>query len=150
MDPAVDMLAAPQVLRGGSPGARVADGNNASVSSPVTSPEDEAARCVEALIEAMAEARRAFQVTEAELRRSLKKAKKGSGVSAAIIAANPAESRQRINDALVTVEERRHDTRRAVFAAALEEGTSIGSLGRAWGFSRQLAARYAKEARGEV
>ena len=37
----------------------------------------------------------------------------------------------------------------AVFAVALEDGMSIGELGRIYGFSRQRAARYAKEARGD-
>jgi hypothetical protein len=55
-----------------------------------------------------------------------------------------------VNDALNRVERCRHEARRAVFAAALKEGRTIGELGRAWGFSRQLAARYAKEARGEA
>jgi DNA-binding transcriptional regulator LsrR (DeoR family) len=34
-----------------------------------------------------------------------------------------------------------------VFAVALEDGMSIGELARNYGFSRQLASRYAKEAR---
>jgi hypothetical protein len=55
-----------------------------------------------------------------------------------------------MNEALKEVERARHEMRLAVFAEALERGTSIGQLGRVFGFSRQLAARYAKEARGEV
>jgi hypothetical protein len=48
------------------------------------------------------------------------------------------------------VESARHKVRRMAFARGLEEGMSIGELGRIWGFSRQLAARYAKEARKEL
>ena len=43
-------------------------------------------------------------------------------------------------------ERHRHSTRITLTAAALEEGMTIGQIARAWGFSRQLAARYAREA----
>lgn len=35
----------------------------------------------------------------------------------------------------------------AIFAVALEDGMTIPELARNYGFSRQLASRYAKEAR---
>jgi DNA-binding transcriptional regulator LsrR (DeoR family) len=35
----------------------------------------------------------------------------------------------------------------ATFAVALEDGMTIAELARNYGFSRQLASRYAKEAR---
>jgi hypothetical protein len=54
-----------------------------------------------------------------------------------------------MNDALARVEEIRHRIRLLVFAQGMEEGMSIGELGRRYGFSRQLASRYAKEA-GEL
>jgi hypothetical protein len=47
------------------------------------------------------------------------------------------------------LEAARHSVRKAVFALGLNEGLSIGELGRLMGFSRQLASTYAKEARGE-
>ena len=108
-----------------------------------------ASESVEQLLDALAEARQAIRATEVALRRALRKAEGGADVATAIIAANPAEARQRVNDALTAVEQRRHDVRRPVFAAALEEGMSITDLSKSWGFSRQLAARYAKEARGD-
>ena len=108
-----------------------------------------ASESVEQLLDALAEARQAIRATEVALRRALRKAERGADVATAIIAANPAEARQRVNDALTAVEQRRHDVRRTVFAAALEEGMSITDLSKSWGFSRQLAARYAKEARGD-
>ena len=45
------------------------------------------------------------------------------------------------------LERARHRVRQAVFALGLTEGMSIGDLGRLYGFSRQLAARIAREVR---
>lgn len=50
--------------------------------------------------------------------------------------------------ALEELERARHDVRNAVFAVGLSEGMTIGDLGRLYGFSRQLAARIAREVRG--
>lgn len=48
---------------------------------------------------------------------------------------------------LDTLERARHRVRTGVFALGLSEGMSIGELSRLYGFSRQLAARVAKEVR---
>jgi hypothetical protein len=48
---------------------------------------------------------------------------------------------------LKELEHARHRARTAVFALGLAEGLSIGEMGRLYGFSRQLAQRFAKEAR---
>ena len=45
------------------------------------------------------------------------------------------------------LERARHRVRQSVFALGLSEGMSIGDLGRLYGFSRQLAARIAREVR---
>lgn len=45
------------------------------------------------------------------------------------------------------LERARHRVRQAVFALGLTEGMTIGDLGRLYGFSRQLAARIAREVR---
>ncbi len=45
------------------------------------------------------------------------------------------------------LERARHRVRKAVFALGLSEGMTIGALGRIYGFSRQLAARIAREVR---
>ena len=45
------------------------------------------------------------------------------------------------------LERARHRVRQAVFAVGLSEGMTIGDLGRLYGFSRQLAARIAREVR---
>ena len=77
-----------------------------------------------------------IRASEVAFRRALRKSERGSDVATAIIAAKPAESRRRVNDAFTAVEQRRHDMRRTVIAVALKRGTSITDLGNAWGFSR--------------
>jgi hypothetical protein len=49
--------------------------------------------------------------------------------------------------ALDRLERARHRVRQAVFALGLSEGMTIGELARLYGFSRQLAARIAREVR---
>jgi hypothetical protein len=80
------------------------------------------------------------------IRRGLKKVERGADVASVILAAPPAESRQAIQNALSDVNRSRHKARLKIFALALDQGLSIGELGRAWGISRQLASRYAQEA----
>jgi hypothetical protein len=109
--------------------------------------QSDAVQSVENLIQALADARAALQAAESALRRALRKVAGGSDVAAAIVVAQPSQTRDTINEALAAVEQGRHEARRKAFAVALDQGMSIGDLGRAWGFSRQLAARYAKEAR---
>ena len=109
--------------------------------------KNEAVRSVEQLADALVDARRALRATEVAVRRGLRKVDQGSSVATALASAQPAETRQTVNDALTAIEQCRHEARRKVFAVALDEGMSIGELGRAWGFSRQLASRYAREAR---
>lgn len=58
-----------------------------------------------------------------------------------------ARSRVRRTGALKDFEVRRHRSRLSLIGAHLAEGQSIGDIGRAWGFSRQLASAYAREAR---
>ena len=60
---------------------------------------------------------------------------------------NTAERRLRMTDMLNEFDECRHQLRISITAAGLEEGMSIGDIGRAFGVSRQLAARFAKEVR---
>jgi len=116
----------------------------------MSSPEADALQSVEDLIAAVAEARAALQQAEKAMRRGLAKARAGIDIGVALDITRPADMRDIINDALTKVEQCRHETRLKVFALALDQGMSIGALARAWGFSRQLAARYAKEARGEA
>ena len=56
--------------------------------------------------------------------------------------------RQKTNYLLAEFEHRRHEMRMAFIGPSLDEGMSIGEIGRSLGVSRQLAARLAKEAHG--
>jgi hypothetical protein len=102
---------------------------------------------IEDLLESLGELRTSTRATEATVRRGLKLVMSGADVATALRAVSPANTRHSMNDALKAVEEARHQMRLHIFELAIQEGLSIGELGRFFGFSRQLAARYAKEAR---
>ena len=104
-------------------------------------------KSVEVLLEALAELRQTTRATEAVARRALKRAQAGTDLAESLAAACPAQTRMAMNDALKAVEAARHEIRLDVFSEGLRLGMTIGELGRSYGFSRQLAARYAKEAR---
>jgi hypothetical protein len=107
----------------------------------------ETVRMVERLLDALADLRTTTRSAESDVRKALKLAHKGSDIATAVVACNPAGTRQAMNDALSAVELVRHEMRLRVFQVGLEQGMTIGELGRAFGFSRQLASRIAKEAR---
>jgi hypothetical protein len=112
----------------------------------VTSPHS-AADLISELVEALAELRRSATSVEEIALRSLESVEQGAGVAEALNSALPAETREMMNEALKRVENARHQIRLLVFSDGIKQGMSIGELGRKYGFSRQLAARYAKEAR---
>lgn len=102
---------------------------------------------VERLLDALAELRRTTRSAESDIRKALKLALSGSDIATAVVAFNPSGTRQSMNDALDEVEAARHEMRLRIFQIGLNEGMTIGDLARAFGFSRQLASRIAKEAR---
>lgn len=106
-----------------------------------------AARLVENLHQALANLRHSTRYMEKVSRRSVKLLEEGADLTTALSAAFPSETRTVMNDALKQLEDARHEIRLYVFAVSLEQGVSISELGRQYGFSRQLAARYAKDAR---
>jgi hypothetical protein len=55
--------------------------------------------------------------------------------------------RRRVSDAMNELEAARHRFRLALVAVAIDNGMNAGQVGEAFGFSRQLAGRYLKEAR---
>jgi hypothetical protein len=71
----------------------------------------------------------------------------GMTVGAALREARVAKHRESLINQLAEFEKLRHEARRMIVHQALAEGLSIAEIGRIYGFSRQLAARYAKEAR---
>lgn len=106
-----------------------------------------AIRLVESLNQALENLRRSTRVVEKAARRSIKRMEMGADATTALAAAVPAETRSVLNDALKQVEEVRHEIRLYAFAVSLEQGVSVAELARQYGFSRQLAARYARDAR---
>ncbi len=69
--------------------------------------------------------------------------------AAALKDAHITEDREDLNEALFLLDKARRESRIASFRSALDHGVSINELARVWGFSRQMASRYAKEAREE-
>ena len=110
-------------------------------------PSRESIRAAEDLLEALAELRRTTRTAETDIRKAIKLAVDGADTASALAALSPADTRQTMNEALTSVEAARHAMRLEIFRQGLEEGMSIAALGRAFGFSRQLAQRFAKEAR---
>ena len=110
-------------------------------------PREDAIGQLEQLLASAAGLRSSLRSTEATYRRSLRLLKDGAAVSEALDQVAAGSMRIALTEALTSFELTRHRTRLALIAAGLAEGMTIGELGRAWGFSRTLASRYAKEAR---
>ena len=92
--------------------------------------------------------RRRLRDNEGRVRKAIRELEKGSTIATAMEVTKASEGRQSVNEGLDSLALARHEVRLAITVASLKEGMSIGDLGRAWGISRQLASRYAKEARG--
>lgn len=107
-------------------------------------------RSIEELIEANLTVRERLREAERVLKRALKVFEQGATIAETFEGIPSAEPRQAaLMDAIKDLTAARHQLRVAVITAGIDEGMSIGQLGRSFGISRQLAARYAKEARGE-
>lgn len=102
---------------------------------------------MEALLEAEQELRRRLRGNEIALQKAIRGIRTGSSIASTLDSADAVSARLHVNEGLETLATARHELRLAVTAAGLDEGMSIGDLGRAWGISRQLASRLAKEAR---
>jgi hypothetical protein len=101
---------------------------------------------VEDLLEAAKRLRATLLRTETLYRRTLKCVRRRSKVAATIKANRFDAARKELTDALKDFERQRHLTRGSVILAQLAEGESISEIGRSWGFSHQLASKYAREA----
>jgi hypothetical protein len=106
----------------------------------------DAIREVAQLEEAARTLRAELRLIEAKYRRTRLSLEKGDSCPDVFSASGGGISRKRITDALESYEQQQHRTRTAIVAVALAEGMSVSGIGRAWGFSRQLASRYAREA----
>jgi AraC-like DNA-binding protein len=105
-----------------------------------------AERQVESLLEAAKTLRATLLRSEINYRRTLKSLRRNSKVTATIKANRFDASRMELTDVLKDFERQRHLTRGSVILAQLAEGESISEIARSWGFSHQLASKYAKEA----
>jgi len=112
--------------------------------------DKEAIRSVERLIEAMQNLRSVLENREEALRRAITVREPALDYAEAVKEAHVSEEQEDLREALFQLEQRRRESRIASFRSALDHGVSINELSRIWGFSRQMASRYAKEARGEV
>jgi hypothetical protein len=115
----------------------------------VTPSRDEIARDIQQLIVAGQELRDLIRESRKGLQKGLELLDRGVGLDEAMRTLNAAERRLLMTDHIAEFEERRHQLRLSITVAALEEGMSIGDIARAFGVSRQLASRMAKQARGE-
>jgi hypothetical protein len=128
----------------------MADEMTDEMAETLTDDDGRMLQCTDRLIEAMEHLRLALERREGDLRAARARYEAGNNFSGSLRAANIAEERDELNDALFQLERRRRESRLAVFRSALDHGVSINELARMWGFSRQMASRYAKEAREET
>jgi ABC-type transporter Mla subunit MlaD len=110
---------------------------------------EDAVRALEAVADALKDAQRALQAAERAARRALKSETRGVPTAAVLRATPVADYRPNVDEALTNLERARHRVLVANFRVALDDGMTVGELSRNYGFSRQLASRYAKEARGD-
>jgi hypothetical protein len=113
---------------------------------PMDDPFAFAEHQVEELLEAAKRLRATLLRSEILYRRTLKGVRRRSKVTATIKANRFDAARKELTDALKDFEHHRHLARGSVILAQLAEGESISEIGRSWGFSHQLASRYAREA----
>ncbi len=105
---------------------------------------------VEQVIEAMEDLQVVLRRRVESLRRSIEFIEPAADYEGAVKDSHMTEEREDLQEALSVLEQRRRESRVAAFRSALDHGVSISELARIWGFSRQMASRYAKEARGEI
>jgi len=97
------------------------------------------------LADSAAELRRELEEKESMYRATASDLLAGMSVAEALTTSRVDVARRELSDALERFETLRHRSRLSLTAAGIEEGMSIGQIGRSWGISRQLASRYAAE-----
>ena len=103
---------------------------------------------VEDLLEAAKRLRATLLRTETLYRRTLTSVRRRSQITATIKANQFDAARQELTEALKDFERQRHLTLGSVILTQRAEGESMTEIGRSWGFSHQLASKFAKEATG--
>jgi len=115
----------------------------------MSDPREDTVQALEEVAEALKVAQRALRVAEVAARKALRSESRGVTDAAVLRTTRVAEYRPNLDEALANLERARHRVLVANFRVALGDGMTIGELARNYGFSRQRAARYAKEARGD-
>ena len=110
----------------------------------MSDPTEEAERNTELLLEATKQLRASLRATETVYRRALRNIQRHVGVTPTLRANHADVARLELTTALNEFERQRHKTRISFIAIQLAEGDSIAEIGRTWGFSRQLAATFAR------
>ncbi len=90
-----------------------------------------------------------LRATKASNRKTRSRLENGSSIRDVFSAIPAGDLRQSLAEALADLESVRHKVRQFTFSRGLAEGMTIAELARMWGISRQLAARYIKETRGQ-
>jgi len=108
---------------------------------------DLAADEIEHVLESVRVLRAQLRTNEANYRKLRRLLDRGADMRTILEVIDAGSARQELSDALDELERSRHEVKLIIAAEGLRQGMSIGEIGRAWGVSRQLAARYAKEAR---
>jgi len=114
----------------------------------MTSERDRLVAVLDELDDAIGAAAAVLEASRVDNRRFRASIVRGDPLPEAMTAVTAPEVLGDVARALKNLEETRHASRTAVFAVGMAEGVSIGELARLYGFSRQLAQRFAKEARG--
>ena len=99
------------------------------------------------LLETVRRLRAQLQSFETVYQQTLLRLESEEPVSDILQAVEASDTRNALNEVLQDLERVRHCSRLSIIAAEIAEGSSISEVGRRWGFSRQMAQRYVKEAR---
>ncbi|HXY45253.1 MAG TPA: hypothetical protein VEH29_13775 [Acidimicrobiales bacterium] len=99
---------------------------------------------MEVVVKASKDARQALCEAETAIEQFARHLANGSSVRDAFTALRVGDLRKALQDHLEALERARLESRRAVIALGLSEGSSLGELARLWGLSRQLVTRIAK------
>jgi hypothetical protein len=121
-----------------------------SLNGMLSENDKEAIRSVYRVVEAMRNLRQLLEKREESLLQAVGVAEPANDYTSAVRVSHMSEEREDLHEALFLLEQRRRESRIAAFRSALDHGVSINELARIWGFSRQMASRYAREARGET
>jgi DnaJ-domain-containing protein 1 len=110
-------------------------------------PGERAADEIDHFLESAKALRAQLRTNEANYRKLRRLLDRGADMRTILDSIDAGSARQDLSDALDELERSRHEVKLLIATEGLRQGMSIGEIGRAWGVSRQLAARYAKEAR---